>query len=500
MENEPIFERGSGILMHISSIPSKYGIGTFGREAYKFVDFLRSAGQKYWQILPLSPIDGCGSAYKPYSTFAGNLYFIDLDMLKEEGILKEEDYVNIDWGDGNLLDFDKVITNRRKVLKIAYDNWKTGKEKEIEAYEKENYWVKYYACFMVILEDNDYGNFWEWKNANFKYLNGESLVEFEKQRKDDINFWIFTQIKFYEQWFKLKDYANKKGIKIIGDVSFYVSENSSDVWEAPENFSLNLDLSPRLIGGCPPDAFAIDGQRWGTPTYNWEKLKDSGYLWWKERLKEAFKTYDIVRLDHFRGFDEYYEIDAKEKTARNGVWVKGPGIELFKSLEKSLGNLNVIAEDLGFLTDSVKELIKTTNFPGMKILEFAFNENEEEKNAYLPENYIENSVAYIGTHDNDTAIGWYNNLDFKTKQFCKKTLNITDDKEINWKLIETLMKSKSNLVIFQMQDVLGLDSNTRMNVPGTVGGNNWRWRMKNFDVCKDFTHKLYELTSKYNRL
>lgn len=492
-----MLQRSSGVLMHISSLPENYGIGTFGKEAYLFVDFLRQAGQSFWQVLPLCNVDGKGSPYSSYSTFAGNFCFIDLDILRDEGILKGDDYKSLDWGrDEERLDFSKVIKNRLLVLKRAYFNCKEEIESDLINFIKENRWVKNYALFMVLLEKNYYKAFWEW-DEKFKNRNEDALKRFEEENRDYINFWIFLQFKFFNQLEELKKYANRNKIKIIGDLPIYVSGNSSDVWENPQNFCLNENKTPKKVSGCPPDAFSKDGQLWGNPVYDWDEMKKDGFSWWENRLKQYIKMYDYIRLDHFRGFDEYYEIDAKEKTAKNGVWKKGPGLLFFKEMEKKLGRLKIIAEDLGFLTNSVKKLLKDVKFPGMQILEHSFDDKEKGEKR-LPEEYEENRVLYIGTHDNNTALGWFKGLDLKSKNNLMKYFKFKDEKDMNWKLIEESMKTSCFVFIMQMQDILGIDEKGRMNVPGTIE-NNWSWRIKkNLNLDKEIK-KLYDLTKSTNR-
>ena len=493
-----MIKRSSGILMHISSLGSKYGMGTFGLKAYEFVDFLNKSGQKFWQILPLCPVDETGSAYQSFSTFAIDFCFIDLDILKDRGLLEEQEYSNLDWGEfEEKLDLKKVISNRLKVLRIAYCRAKEQYDEEISNFIKNNSWVKDYALFMVILGKHNWKPFFEWE-AKYKDRDTKALELCEKENIDEIKFWVFLQMELIEQWTNLKNYANQKGIYIIGDLPIYVSGNSSDVWINSKNFYLNKDKTPKKVSGCPPDSFAKNGQLWGNPVYRWDEMEKDGFSWWKERLKQYTKMFDYVRIDHFRGFDAFYEIDAKEKTAINGVWRKGPGIMFFKEVEKELGKLNLIAEDLGFITDSVRTMLKETGYCGMQILQHSFDSvGQDEKN--MPRCYEENRVLYIGTHDNDTAIGWFKNLDTKLKENLKKYFKFKDEKEINWKLIERAMQTRCCLCVFQMQDILGLDGKARMNTPSTVGGN-WVWRIKKEVNLDDLAQKLKQLTIKTKRL
>lgn len=491
-------QRSSGVLMHMSSIPSDYGIGTMGRESYKFVDFLKKSGQSYWQLLPLCQPDPAGwSPYSSYSTFSGHFCFIDFDLLEEDGYLKKSDYATINWGsDETSVDFDKVNSNKIDVLKIAYKNWIKTNKKRIADFVKENKWADDYAMFMALLSFNDGKCWWDWKDK-YKFRDEKALSKLKKEHEDEVNFWLFTQIVFLDQWNLLKKYANSQGIGLIGDIPIYVSGNSSDVWTNPDDFCLDENMMPAKVAGCPPDAFAKDGQRWGNPIYNWKKMKKENYTWWGERLRAYKNMYDVVRIDHFRGFDSYYSIDASEKTAKNGEWVKGPGIDLFNVIKDQLGEIDIIAEDLGYITDSVRELIKATGFPGMKILEMAFDPLEESD--YMPHNYDANCVVYVGTHDNDTAIGWFNGVDSETRGLCKEYLNIGLFEGVNWGMIRGSMASVAKLSVTQMQDFLGLGSEARMNVPGTVGIN-WKWRMKKGVATEKLAEKIYHITKMYGRI
>lgn len=492
-----MINRSSGVLMHISSIPSDYGIGTMGKEAYNFVDFIKNSGQTYWQFLPICPPNVADSPYQSYSTFAGNPYFIDLDLLEQNGYLSKSDYVNINWGkDNGAVDYDKIHANRLNILRIAYKNWiKTNKlklEKFIEKYE----WTDNYSLFMTLLDANHGKTWWDWEDK-FKFRDKVALKEFKSENEDEINFWIFTQCVFFEQWFELKKYANDKGIKFIGDLPIYVSGNSSDSWANAEDFCLDETMHPIQVSGCPPDAFSKSGQLWGNPIFNWDKMKEENYEWWYKRFKAYTEIFDVIRIDHFRAFDSYYSIDANEKTAVNGKWVNGPGYEFFEVMKKRLGEFDIIAEDLGYLTQSVRDLVKKCGFPGMKILEFAFDSREESD--YLPHNYNSNSVVYVGTHDNNTAIGWSREVDAETRIFCKKYLNIGLFEGFNWGMIRGSMSSVSNLSITQMQDFLGLGAKARMNIPSTVGIN-WKWRMKKGAATEKLAKKIYNMTELYGRV
>ncbi len=487
--------RKSGILLHISSLPSDYGIGTMGKEAYKFVDFLKSAKQRCWQILPVGPTSYGDSPYQSFSTNAGNPYFIDLDMLCEEGLLKKEEYSKIKWGnDSKYVDYETIYNNRFKVLHKAFDRFRTGDMSEFNKFLNENEkWISNYALFMSIKDDNDGKSWLEWEEG-LRKRDSHVLWEFRSSHEEEVLFWEFLQYKFFEQWNKLKKYANENEIEIIGDIPIYVALDSADVWVYPDLFELDEDLMPKAVAGCPPDAFSPTGQLWGNPLYDWNRHKEVGFNWWIDRIKSASNLYDVVRIDHFRGFEGYYAIPYGDETAQNGEWRKGPGIELFEAAQKALGNLPVIAEDLGFLTEDVHKMLKASGFPGMKVLEFAFDPREESN--YLPYTYDSNSVVYVGTHDNNTIKGWIKELDKDTLNFCKKFLDTEDD--IVWKLIKTAMASVSDTAVIQMQDYLELGEEARMNVPSTLGFN-WQWRMSKRAATKKLAEKIADITRTYGR-
>lgn len=487
--------RKSGILLHISSLPSNYGIGTMGKEAYKFVDFLKKAKQTCWQILPIGPTSYGDSPYQSFSTNAGNPYFIDLDILCEEGLLKKSDYSKIKWGtDAKKVDYEKIYNNRFRVLRKAFDRFKTGDLTDFNEFLLKNEkWISNYALFMSI-KDSYNGKSWlEW-DEKLRKRDSHALWEFKSTHEDEVLFWEFLQFKFFEQWNKLKNYANENGISIIGDIPIYVALDSAEVWVYPDLFELDEELVPTAVAGCPPDAFSATGQLWGNPLYDWEAHKKFNYNWWIDRINAATTLYDIVRIDHFRGFEGYYSIPYGDETAENGEWRKGPGMDLFDTIKKELGDLPIIAEDLGFLTEDVHKLLKNSGFPGMKVLEFAFDPREESN--YLPHNYNQNSVVYVGTHDNNTVKGWIDELDKDTLAFCKKYLDTDDD--LVWKMIKTAMASVSETAVIQMQDYLELDKDARMNIPSTSGGN-WQWRMGKRDATNKLAEKIAAITSTYGR-
>ncbi|RKD27516.1 4-alpha-glucanotransferase [Caminicella sporogenes DSM 14501] len=492
-----MFKRSSGILMHISSLPSPYGIGTFGKDAYEFVDFLVNSGQSYWQILPLG-ITGYGdSPYQSFSAFAGNPYFIDLDILEREGLIKKEDYAGLDFGnDVEKVDYDKIFKNKMPILRLAYKNGKDKYKDEIRKFEEENKdWLEDFSLYMAIKSQFNLRPWQEW-DEDIKLRKKEALKKYKKDLKDEIEYWVFLQFLFFKQWFALKKYANERGIQIIGDIPIYVAEDSADTWANSEIFLLDEDKMPLKVAGCPPDAFSKTGQLWGNPIYRWDLLEKRNFDWWIERIRMNSRLYDVIRIDHFRGFESYWEIPYGDETAVNGRWVKGPGIKLFKAIKKELGNIKVIAEDLGFLTDEVIKFREETGYPGMKVLQFAFDTREESD--YLPHNYDKNCIVYTGTHDNDTVNGWFESANKKDVNFAKRYLKLNKREGYNWGFIRGAWASVASLAIAQMQDFLGLGSEARMNIPSTIGGN-WQWRVKKDDLTDKLAKKIYKITKLYGR-
>lgn len=489
--------RASGILLPVSSIPSKYGIGTFSKEAYEFVDFLAKAGQTYWQILPLGPTGYGDSPYQSFSTFAGNPYYIDLEQLIEAGYLTEEDCEDCDYGDNAVyVDYEKIYNTRFRILHKAFVNSKIEENDDFKQFIAENEaWIVDYALYMAI-KDSLGGKSWSQWDEDIKTRKEEAVNTCKKELSQQILFYEFQQFLFKKQWMKLKKYANDKGILIIGDIPIYVAFDSADTWANPELFKLDDTCTPIAVAGCPPDAFSATGQLWGNPLYRWDYHKDTDYEWWMKRIAYCYELYDVVRIDHFRGFDEYYAIPYGDETAEYGKWEKGPGYDLFKVMKKKLGNKAVIAEDLGFLTPSVLKLVKKTGYPGMKILQFAFDSREESD--YLPHNYTANSVVYTGTHDNETTLGWLNAISRKDKSFAKRYLNIKTNKNIEWEFIRAALSSVSDTAIIPMQDYLGLGSEARINTPSTLG-DNWKWRMVQGQLCDELADKIYNMCKLYGR-
>ncbi len=490
--------RSSGIIMHISSLPGKYGIGTLGEEALRFVDFLVESGQSYWQVLPLNQTSYGDSPYQSCSAFSGNPYFIDLDMLKDEGLLDEEDYCEADFGeDIEFIDYSKLYENKYPILRIAYNNSKGFYSEEISKFiEEEKLWIMDYGLYMAIKNEfnGEALKFWDKK---IKDRDKKTLDEYRIKLEDEINFWIFTQYLFYKQWKELKSYANENGIKIIGDMPIYISEDSVDLWVNPKYFNVDEDLIPITVAGCPPDEFSELGQLWGNPIYNWEQLKTDKYQWWINRIENNLKLYDVIRLDHFRGFEAYYEIDSSMKTAEKGVWVKGPGMDLFKKIKNKFKGIEIIAEDLGYMTEELAKFREDSGFPGMKVLQFAFNREEESE--YLPHNYDKNTVAYTGTHDNDTALGFLcESGNEEEVEFAMEYLKLSEEEGLNLGFIRGVWSSCANLAIAPMQDFIGLPSEYRMNTPSALGY--WKWRMLPEVLDTDLSEIIFRLSDIYGRV
>ena len=490
--------RTSGVLMPISSLPSPYGIGTMGKQAKKFVDFLDKAGQKYWQILPICPTSYGDSPYQSFSSFAGNPYFIDLEYLCKDKLLTKKECGSFDWGGSEkYIDYGIMYISRYKLLKKAYARFVKNIPDDYEQFCKtEAEWLDEYALFMALKDANDGVAWSEWDEA-LKTRKPEAIDAAKKEYADDIKFYKMLQYLFFKQWRQLKAYANSKNIEIIGDVPIYVAGDSADVWANPKQFYLDEDLNPIEVAGCPPDAFSADGQLWGNPLFRWDVMKKDGYTWWTKRISAMADLYDIIRIDHFRGFDSYYAIPAEDDTAKNGEWKEGPGMDLFKVLEKKLGKLPIIVEDLGFLTPSVIKLLKDSGFPGMKVVQFAFDSREDSD--YLPHNYPKNCVVYTGTHDNDTVMGWMKTAPKSAVKFAKEYLNLTKEEGYNWGMMRAAWSSVADMAIVPMQDILGLGSEARINTPSTIG-ENWKWRATADQIDNSIAKKLRKCMKMYARL
>ncbi|SCH12877.1 4-alpha-glucanotransferase [uncultured Ruminococcus sp.] len=488
--------RASGILMPISSLPSRYGIGTFGKSAYEFADSLEKAGQKYWQILPLGSTGYGDSPYQSFSTFAGNPYFIDLELLCDEGLLKKEECEAADFGDDPVrVDYEKIYRARFLMLRKAFSRFDKN-ENDYIFFKKEMDWLEDYAMYMAVKQHFQQAAWQEWEE-DIKLREPKAMERYRKLCAEEIEFYSFIQYLFTKQWNALKLYVNNKGIKIIGDIPIYVALDSADTWANTSLFQMDEDHVPTRVAGCPPDSFSATGQLWGNPLYDWPKHKENGYAWWVKRIQYSFTLYDTVRIDHFRGFDEYYAIPYGDKTAEFGRWEKGPGYDFFKTVEKKLGKLDIIAEDLGFLTPSVYKLLKQSGYPGMKVLQFAFDSREESD--YLPHNYDKNCVVYTGTHDNNTLAGWYREICRADRMCARKYLQLGRKKCYNWDFIRAAYMSTANLAVIPMQDFLELGSEARMNTPSTLGGNNWKWRMKAGAFTDELAQKIKDLCQTYAR-
>ena len=494
-------ERAAGILMPISSLPSEYGIGCFSKSAYEFVDWLKKAGQSYWQILPLGPTSYGDSPYQSFSTFAGNPYFISLEALVEEGVLTKAECEAVDWGKvKGSIDYKKIYEGRYPLLRKAYERSNVHENAEYQKFVEENsWWLSDYALFMAVKDRFD-GVEWKLWADDIKLRWGPAMDYYREELYFDIEFQQYMQFKFYEQWMQLKAYANKKGIQIIGDIPIYVAMDSADTWAHPELFQLDEENVPVAVAGCPPDGFSATGQLWGNPLYRWGYHKETGYQWWISRLAYVFRLYDVVRIDHFRGFDEYFSIPYGAETAVDGHWEKGPGMDLFWKVRETLGEKPVIAEDLGYVTDSVRELVRDSGFPGMKVLEFAFDSRDSGcANDYLPHNYPVNSVAYTGTHDNDTVMGWMKTAPKASVKFATEYLNLTEEEGYNWGMMRAAWSSVADMAIVPMQDLIGLGSEARINIPSTFG-ENWKWRALEGQITKDLAKKLYKYMQMYGRI
>ncbi|MGM9589502.1 MAG: 4-alpha-glucanotransferase [Faecousia sp.] len=489
--------RSSGILMHITSLPGPYGVGTMGKHAFGFVDFLQAAGQKMWQILPLTPTGFGDSPYQSCSTFAGNHYLIDLDLLVEDGLLKTDELTGIRWcRKEEKVDFGLLYKSRLKVLRLAFDRFDGGDT--FEAFCRDNAsWLPDFALFMAVKEQHGGDPWYEWEDS-LKHREESALSAARETLKDTIRFYCFVQYLFFRQWNSLHAYANEKGIRIIGDVPIYVPLDSVEVWSHPDLFQLDRKLDPIAVAGCPPDGFTEDGQLWGNPLYRWQTHKKQGYAWWIERLAAAGRMYDVIRLDHFRGFEAYWSVPYGHKTARYGKWVKGPGMSFVKALKQRLPDLPLIAEDLGFLTQEVLDLRDAGGWPGMKVLQFAFD--PKEPSDYLPHTYIQNSVCYTGTHDNMTMRQWFDSATPEEVAFARDYMALTKQEGYVWGTIRTALSSVSDTCIIQLQDYLNLGGRARMNFPGTLSDSNWTWRVKDDIINEDLAGKIRELTRRYARI
>ena len=536
MGNSNVFKRNAGILMAISSLPSPYGIGTLGKDAYEFVDFVRDSNHKYWQVLPVGPTTYGDSPYQPYSVFAGNPYFVDLDMLIEEGLLLKSEVIAVDWGDGIIpvevseddavnnrypvnhdgylgddryVSYEKMYNERFNVLRKAYERFK-GKcvsakltldkglplYKRFDNFVKDNaYWLKDYAMFMSLKEYFNQKAWGEW-DRDIKFREPEAMQRYEDELSDDIGFWNFIQYEFYTQWGKLKAYANSNGIEIIGDIPIYMGYDSVDVWANQAEFQLDENLTPVKVAGVPPDAFSDMGQKWGNPLYDWAKMENSDFGWWRMRMANSARLYDIIRIDHFLGIIKYYTIPYEMPDARQGSYEHGPGQKLLDAINESIGDKKIIAEDLGVCMPEVDQILKDNNYPGMKVLEFAFG--GDRKNPHLPYNYTNNCVCYGGTHDNETLLGFFNDRNDGELGYAFDYLDTRDKYRMVDMVFRAAYSSVAVLTIFAVQDILKLDNSARMNFPSSFG-NNWKWRMQKGQLNWDHLNAMRYLASVFDR-
>ena len=498
-------KRYAGVLLSVTSLPSKYGIGCFDQAAYDFVDWLVKAGQKYWQILPLGATSHGGSddsPYQAYSAFAGNPYLISLEDLIEEGVLTEEECEAVDFGtDPAKVDYDKLHENRLALLHLAYERSNISRNPDFQAFCQNNHWwLNDYALFMALKAFFKEVPFRAWPE-DIRMHWGFALDYYNRELYFDVEFQKYLQFKFDQQWTRLKKYANENHIKIVGDIPIYVSPDGADVWAHPELFQLDEKNESSSIAGCPPDAFAEDGQVWGNPLYRWDFHKATGYEWWVTRMWHSFKLYDVVRIDHFRGFDEYFSIPADKASAKYGHWEKGPGMDLFNTIRRRLGDVEVIAEDLGLMTEGVRQLVRDSGYPNMKVLQFAVDPADIAlSNDYWPQNYNRNCVVYTGTHDNETLAGWYAGLSKEAKEQLRAYLGNYDiaEKRMYKAAINCAMTSVAKDCIIPIQDHLGLPNTCRMNQPGTVGFN-WRWRLIPGQITPELAEEIKAMTIRANR-
>ena len=489
--------RFSGVLMHITSLPGPYGVGTMGKHAFDFVDFLNEAGQKYWQILPLTPTGYGDSPYQSCSTYAGNHYLIDLPTLVEEGLLNYDEINWIDWGwQADRVDFGIQYQNRLNVLRQAYNRFVATDDFSRFCDENKS-WLPDFALFMALKEKLDGQPWYAWED-DLKLRKSEAIAQAQAELQDQIRFYCFVQYIFDKQWRALREYAHQKDVRIIGDVPIYVPYDSADVWSNPKWFQLDENMTPTAVAGCPPDAFSEDGQLWGNPLYRWDLMKEDNYQWWIDRLGAAGKLYDVVRLDHFRGFEAYWSVPFGDTTAKNGQWIKGPGMEFMNTVKAKLPHISLIAEDLGFLTQEVLDLRDDSGFPGMKVLEFAFDSREPSE--YLPHTYPANSVCYTGTHDNMTMRQWFETATEDAIAYATEYMRLNEQEGMVWGVIRTAMSSVSDLCVIQMQDLLNLGGEARMNFPGTLTNANWTWRAWDGFTGNGLAERLYRLTQLYGRL
>lgn len=493
-----MIKRSSGILMPISSLPGPYGIGSLGAAAYSFVDFLAAAGQKWWQVLPAGPTSLGDSPYQSFSSNAGNPYFVDLDTLCADGLLEKAEIDGIDWGgDPQYVDYGKIYENRFAVLKKAMHRGWSRDEEKINAFCAENSgWLEDYALFMACKRHFGMAPWTQWPDEDIRLHRDSALENYRRMLDEDVRLFKYIQFQFFKQWNALHDYMRARGIGFIGDMPIYVAMDSSDVWASPSGFLLDENNLPREVAGVPPDYFSADGQLWGNPLYDWHYMAGDDYSWWMRRVSGAARLYDVIRIDHFRGFESFWAVPYGEPTARGGRWVKGPGMDFIGRLRSRFPQVEFIAEDLGFLTDDVRRLLHDSGFPGMKVLEFAFTPGEISD--YMPHTYHENCVCYAGTHDNATLLGWLDSMDESGRGFVREYLGLDRDADIPYAVLRAGMASTANLFVAQIQDWLGLGDEARMNTPGLPDGN-WRWRALEWQLGRELAEKIAGKTWLYGR-
>lgn len=496
-----MFPRKSGVLAHITSLPSPHGVGTLGQTAYDFVDFLASARQTYWQVLPLGHTGFGDSPYQCFSAAAGNPYLIDLDLLVKDGLLTADEVVAADFPNKpDEVDFDALAQTRWPLFRCAFSRVDDALRAKITDFTEQNAeWLPDYALFMALREEKyGYRPLWEWPDDAVRTRDPQALRAIREELHEEIAFRIFLQYEFWTQWAALRTYANEHGVQIIGDIPIYVSSDSSDVWTHPTLFKLQDDLSPRMIAGVPPDYYSATGQLWGNPVYDWEAHKKDDYTWWIWRMQTNLALFDLVRIDHFRGFESFWEVEAGEETAVNGAWRKGPGTDFFDTLQETMGDLPIIAEDLGIITDEVRELLCETGFPGMRVLIFGLL--PEEDNEHLPHNYLPNSIVYTSTHDSQTICEQVMDLCTEPeKQFAYRYLRTSTSEAMGWSAIKSVWTSPARTAMTTLQDVLSLGADARMNTPATIGGRNWRWRVRKEALNQDVAAILGDITVTYKR-
>ncbi|MBE6942496.1 MAG: 4-alpha-glucanotransferase [Ruminococcaceae bacterium] len=489
--------RKSGILMHITSLPGPYGVGTMGKQAFAFVDFLRQSGQQYWQVLPLTPTGYGDSPYQSCSSYAGNHYMIDLDALVGDGLLTAQELQEICWAEQpSRVDFGRLYENRLPVLRKAFQRFAEDQQYR-QFLEKNAFWLSDFALYMALKDKFDGAAWYQWPDA-LKFREESALKAAAAELNENIHFYCFLQYLFYKQWGALRQYAHTNGVQIIGDVPIYVPYDSVEVWKEPQYFQLDENGTPTAVAGCPPDAFSEDGQLWGNPLYRWDLMKENGYQWWIHRLAAAGKLYDAVRLDHFRGFEAYWSVPFGDETARNGRWIKGPGLDFINTVKEKLPQISFIAEDLGFLTQTVLDLRDESGLPGMKVLEFAFDSREPSD--YLPHTYPRNSVCYTGTHDNMTMRQWFETAPPDAVAYAREYMALSESEGLVWGVVRTAMSCVSELCVIPIQDLLNLGGEARMNFPGTMTGANWTWRAEDGFTDNGLAQRLYELTKLYGRV